>query len=129
MFGKIVALFCTLAFAGMNCGCQARMIELRANSEVVIDRVIDMEGSRINIPEHVTINFKNGGCLKNGELIGNKTKIVGCNHAIFDNIIISRDWNVRNITTKMFFDLSEVNSLKNVVALASPDVDNVLSIV
>ena len=112
----------------MNGSCQTTMIDIKANSEIVIDRVIDMEGAIVKIPERVTILFKKGGCLKNGELVGSNTKIIGCNHSIFDNVSISGDWNVRYITTEMFCDLSRVNSLKDVVALASPNVDNVLTI-
>lgn len=121
-------IIAALLFAGMNGSCQASMIELKPNSEVIIDSKIDMEGAKVIIPEFVTINFKKSGCLKNGELVGNKTKIIGWNNDIFDQITLSGDWDVRYISTDMFCDLSEVNSLKNVVALSSPDVDNVLSI-
>lgn len=126
--GKVLAIITALLIAGMNGSCQARKIDFKANSEVIIDREIDMEGVKVNIPEQVTINFKKGGCLKNGELVGNKTRIVGHNHAIFDHVTISGDWDVRYISTDMFCDLSEVNSLKNVVSLASPNIDNVLTV-
>ena len=126
--GKVFSIIIALLIAGMNGSCQASMIDIKANSEVIIDRVIDMEGTKVILPEQVTLYFKKGGCLKNGELVGNKAKIVGHKHAIFDNVTISGVWDIRYISTDMFCDLTEVNSLKNVVALASPDVENVLTI-
>lgn len=75
------------------------------------------------IPVNVVLCFK-GGKFKNGELVGNKTKIIGDTNNIFEYVTISGSWNVNNIHTDMFVNLYNENALKNVFALSSSTVKN-----
>ncbi len=83
---------------------------------------LDLEGKTYQIPKGVTIRQK-GGVIKNGALIGNRTKLIS-KKAIFDKVTIKGTWSVEVISTNLFKDLNYINSLRDVVALASPTVTN-----
>ena len=92
------------------------------NGEVLIEDVIDLKNKSCLLPPNITLRFKDG-CVKNGTLIGNKTKIkttITC----FNRVKIEGTWNVPVIKSSMFGDLSYDNALKDVVALANPEVKN-----
>ncbi len=87
---------------------------------------IDLKGQTYKLPENVTIRQKSG-VIKNGTLIGNNTKIVS-KGAIFERVSIQGEWNVESVSTNLFRDLSCHNSLRDVLALASPKVKNIVTI-
>lgn len=98
----------------------------KGKSVAIIDSILDLQGRCFRLPNKFSLIFK-GGCIKNGTLIGTNTKIVGTKN-IFDSVTIKGSWSIENISTSMFSNLRDPNSLRNVFALASADVDNVIHI-
>ena len=91
-------------------------------NRIIIDKNLDLKGCECKIPVGRTLVFK-GGLIKNGILNGKMTKIE-CKGKAFDKVTIKGSWNVPEISTKLFADLSYENSLRDVVALAHPKVKN-----
>lgn len=114
----------------ISCKAQSTLSQLsfETGGTTLISEKIDMRGQELALPPDVTLKFQNGGCLANGRIIADNTSISGLKQAIFDQVQISGNWNVKYISTDMFKDLSDLNSIKNVFALASGNVDNVLII-
>lgn len=83
---------------------------------------VDLENKQCRLPKGVTINFQ-GGVIKNGTLVGDETRIENTG-VCFDRVRIIGTWNVPEISTSMFKDLDYDNSLKDVMALANPDMTN-----
>ena len=83
---------------------------------------VDLNGKVCRLPANVTMKFC-GGVVKNGALVGDGTKIES-KGACFDRVRILGTWNVPEISTSMFKDLHYNNSLKDVVALTSPEIKN-----
>lgn len=109
-----------------NVKIEAQLFSLKPNSTYDLKRDVDLQGQTISIPKGVTIR-QSGGIIKNGKLIGNKTKIIA-RKAVFDNVSIQGTWDVENISTSLFRDLSYENSLRDVMALASPSQNNYVRI-
>lgn len=101
---------------------KALSINILPNREFIINSDIDLHGKVLLLPKGVTLNFKYG-VFKNGVIIGNYTKIK-CKKQAFDNIEIKGSWNVAQIYSTWFKDLSYVNALQNVIALTNPKVKN-----
>ena len=99
----------------------------KPNTIYVIRYDYCLQGQTIEIPENCVLEF-DGGSLRNGNLNGNNTIIKYNNNYIFDNIDILGTWNVRYISTRMFKNLCEVNSLKNVFNLTSDNYVNEITI-
>lgn len=95
-------------------------------NSLLIEEDIDMNGCVVFMPHAMTICAK-GGIVRNGVVVGSQTKIDG-KDILFDNVTIRGDWNVPEITTSLFKDLSYENALRNVMALASPKVKNTIVI-
>lgn len=91
-----------------------------------IERDVDLKGNACKVPAGVTLSLK-GGKIRNGVLIGNETKIKG-KGKVFDRVTIKGTWNVPYISTSIFESLDYDNSLRDVVALASPNVKNTIVI-
>ena len=100
----------------------ASILGIVDGDKVIIDKDVDLKGYVCKIPVGKTLVFK-GGIIKNGILSGNMTKIE-CKGKAFDKVTIKGNWNVPEISTKLFADLSYENSLRDVVALAHPKVKN-----
>ena len=97
-------------------------LNIKAGDVVEIKQDLNLNGQEVMLPSNVTLSFK-GGVIRNGILTGNDTKIE-CNSYAFDNICIQGTWNVPVIYSKWFKNLDYENSLKNVLALSSPNVYN-----
>ena len=97
-----------------------------AHSVYYLTKDIDLKGQTYILSEDVTIR-QSGGVIKNGTLIGNKTMIHN-SKALFERVSIQGTWYVENISTDFFVDLTYKNSLRDVLALASPDVNNKIMI-
>ena len=89
---------------------------------MVVKDDIDLKNRRCCLPKDVTLRFQ-GGVIKNGTLVGDGTRIENCG-ICFDRVRILGTWDVPEISTSMFKDLDYDNSLKDVVALASPKIKN-----
>ena len=90
--------------------------------KIIIIKDVDLKGYVCKIPVGKTLVFK-GGIIKNGVLYGNMTKI-GCKGKAFNRVTIQGSWDIPEISTKLFVDLSYENSLRDVVSLAHPKVKN-----
>lgn len=98
------------------------LLGIKPNSNYILKDSIDLEGKTYRLPKNVTIIPK-GGCFYNGGLLGCETTIKDTS-CIFDHVTIGGEWNVKQISTSMFKDMGEINSLKNVIALASSNCQN-----
>ena len=103
-----------------------RAFEAKSHSEYILDKTIDLGGEAWLLPEGVTIVCR-GGIFRNGTIAGNSTRIKG-DGTIFDHVRIKGTWNVPQISTSQFRDLSYDNGLRDVLALASLDVQNTVTI-
>ncbi len=101
----------------------AELLGLYPNRVFKIDKTIDLKGKTLNIPSGVLLKFEGNGIIKNGCLKGEKTKIV-CKGIAFDRVRIFGTWEVSEINTSWFKDLSYDNALKDVVALSDPTIKN-----
>lgn len=129
-------LLCFVCISCSSVGKRTSVVPEEQNIEVynfpsndkicIIDSVLDLQSKCFRLPANITLKF-NKGKIKNGTLIGNKTKIIGT-ECIFDNVTINGTWEIEKISTSMFCNLNDTNSLKNVFALASPDVMNEIRI-
>ncbi len=99
----------------------------QANSTYLITDTIDLNGKTLRFPKGVCVKLKNNGVFYNGCLIGDKTVIEG-ESVVFSKVTISGTWIIPVIRTSMFEDLSEDNSLKNVIALTDPSIHNTVVI-
>lgn len=100
----------------------ASILGIVKGDKIIIEKGVDLKGCECRIPAGKTLVFK-GGMIKNGILNGNMTKIE-CKGKAFNKVTIKGSWNVPEISTKLFADLSYENSLRDVVALANPKVKN-----
>ena len=96
------------------------------NNRVVVSGCLDLQGKTKILPNGYTLDIRNGQ-IKNGTLVGNQTKLL-CSDKVFDHIHFKGTWNVPNISTSLFVDLSYENALKDVVSLANPNVRNTIII-
>lgn len=106
--------------------CLSQQIGKIRNKSLVVSADVDLHGSVVNLPKGFTLEIK-GGKIKNGTLVGNQTKVL-CSGKVFDHVHINGTWNVPEISTSMFVDLSYNNALKDVLALAHPKVQNTIII-
>lgn len=94
----------------------------KANSTYTLNKDYDLGGRTYILPQGLTIKMKKG-VFKNGTLIGQNTKIEG-NQPLFDKVTIKGEWNVPLISTSLFINLDYDNSLRDVIALSNPNVNN-----
>ena len=94
--------------------------------KILITQDIDLKGAAYKLPPQKILEFK-GGKIKNGTIIGNQT-MLKCSGKVFDRVQIKGTWNVPEISTSMFTDLSYDNALKDVLALAHSKVQNTIVI-
>lgn len=125
---KTSMLTLILLLAIISCNAQTTLSKLsfKDGKTTIIKNVVDMKGEELLLPKNVTLKFEKGGCLKNGSIIAANTSITGYKQGVFDGVKIAGEWNVKYISTAMFRDISQLNSLQNVFALVSENVDNVL---
>lgn len=112
------------------CSAQTSLSRLcfKEGETTIIKNIVDLKGEEWVLPKNVTLKFEKGGCLKNGLVKADNTSIAGYKQGIFDGVKINGEWNVEYISTDMFKDISQLNSLQNVFALASEKIDNVILI-
>ena len=123
---KNIWFFLLLCFLLNDSFCLAQQIGKIRNKSIVVSTDVDLRGANIDLPKGFTLEVK-GGRIKNGTLIGNQTKLK-CSGKVFDRVQIKGTWNVPEISTSMFTDLSFDNALKDVLALAHPKVQNIIVI-
>lgn len=124
----ITTLVLMLSIISCNAQTSLSRLTFKEGKTTVIKNVVDMKGEELLLPKDVILKFEKGGCLKNGKITAVNTSIAGYKQNIFDGVKIAGEWNVRYISTEMFNDISLVNSLQNVFALASEKIENVIII-
>ena len=95
-------------------------------NRLLIEHDVNLNGAVCILPNDMTLYAK-GGVIRNGVLVGNGTKIQ-TSKAIFDRVSVKGEWNVPDISTTLFANLDYENSLRDVVALANPNVKNLIVI-
>lgn len=93
------------------------------DTAVVISRIVDLNDGICELPQGITLIFKDG-LIKNGTLKGNGNRIIYDKNPVFDHVTIIGEWVVPSITTRMFVKLDGYNSIKNVFALANSKINN-----
>jgi len=124
----IITLVLILGIISCNAQTSLSRLSIKEGKTTIIKNVVDMKGEELVLPKDVTLKFEKGGCLKNGKITAANTSIAGYKLGIFDGVKIAGEWSVKYISTDMFKDISSVNSLQNVFALASENVENVITI-
>lgn len=100
----------------------------KTNTRYVISCVVNLKNKRLTVPSGCTLEFASGGQIVSGYLTGNKTRIEGETDSIFRYTNISGTFDVPQISTRMFEKVTYENALKDVMALANPDVQNTVTI-
>jgi len=100
----------------------------KTNTRYVIKCVVDLKQKRLTMPSGCTLEFASGGQIVSGYLTGTKTRIEGETDSIFRYTNISGTFDVPQISTRMFEKVTYENALKDVMALANPDVQNTVTI-
>lgn len=99
-----------------------KTLPIKANKTYTLKSNWDLKGESYVLPEGVTLKSR-GGVFKNGTLIGNNT-MIDTKNPLFEKVSIMGDWNVSVISTNLFTTLDYENSLRDVLALANPEVEN-----
>ena len=99
-----------------------KILPIQANQTYTLNSNWNLKGETYVLPEGVTLKSR-GGVFENGILIGNNTKI-DTNKPLFEKVSIMGEWNVSEISTNLFTTLDYGNSLRDVLALANPEVEN-----
>lgn len=98
------------------------------NDVFIVKDIIDLKGKTLVLPNNSILRFK-GGMLQNGIVVGENTTLVCSNKdVVFNRVNIKGIWRAPSISTSMFMDLSYDNSLKDVIALTSPNIKNTVVI-
>lgn len=108
-------------------GITPEELGIYTNTRYIVSDIVDLQGKKLDLPKSVTLVF-NGGSIRNGCVIGNDTKIECSYYPIFSNVRIEGSWLVTEISTSMFATLDYVNSLRDVMALSNPLVNNIILI-
>lgn len=99
-----------------------KTLPLKANTTYTLKANWDLKGETYILPKGIILKGK-GGVFTNGILIGNNTKI-DTKVALFDKVLIKGEWDVPEISSSMFVSLDYENSLRDVLALAHPEIMN-----
>ena len=79
----------------------------KPHTTYIVNTVIDLKGETVNLPEECTLVIRKKGCLKNGTLKGNDTRIkVKKRKCHFRDIIISGTWKAPKVYGE-WFDFQE----------------------
>lgn len=100
----------------------AKILGRFLDHKIIVDGNVDLKGCVCVIPPNMLLEVKKGS-IRNGILVGQETKM-NYQGVVFDRITIAGSWNVPIIRSSMFQNLDYENSLKNVMTLASPKVQN-----
>lgn len=112
----------------LACESQTYIDNEPTNNYVCVDDVIDLQGDTLDLSNNSILIFSKYGRIENGTIKGNNSQIIGSKNGIFNNVIIAGTWSVTEISTRLFLDIEKKNSLKNLFALASPEVHNTIII-
>lgn len=92
----------------------------------IVKSTIDLKGKVVELPLNSTIIFRKG-MMKNGTLVGNKSKI-SYSGTIFNAVKIKGSWNIPILHSTMFQDVQEINVLNELIALSNDCLTNIIYI-
>lgn len=119
----MILLFCCFLLLSFN------PVKNNSNEYVVnVDDRIDLKNQTLILPENSFLSFNDSGCIVNGTIRGNSTKITGVRSHLFDNVQIEGSWMIDTIKTDIFKNSSEPNMLRNLLSFTSPTHHNVVII-
>lgn len=107
---------------------QVNSVEFKPDTVLFIDACKNLNGSKWILPKNSTLYFRDGGSVVNGTIDGRNSSIEGTMSGIFSNVTISGLWNVDEIKSSMFTDITKTNVLKQLFALTNNDVANTVYI-
>lgn len=110
------------AYMAIKDTVDAAILGRTEKGQIIVEKDVDLRGAVCKVPKGRGIVIKKG-TIRNGTLIGNNTQLT-CRQNTFDKVTIRGTWNVPEISTKMFANLGYENSLRDVIALAHPKVQN-----
>lgn len=99
------------------------------NSENTIYKIkydFDLNGEKVTLPSGCVLKFE-GGCIRNGWLVGNHTKIIAQKLTIFDSVFIEGTWDVPEITSD-WFACKRDNDLVQAFNLLSEEIPNTITV-
>lgn len=76
-------------------------LRLRPNKEHRIKGNLSLRGDTLRLPENSTLVFK-GGCISDGVIIGDKSRIKGDKHVILKNVELLGTWNNSCVYSEWF---------------------------
>jgi hypothetical protein len=97
-----------------------------ANVVYEIRHDFDLGGAEVHIPADCILDFK-GGTLRNGTLVGDNTGVLYCD-SVFEKINIEGSFNIPEIKSFIFKDITEKNVVRQLFNLTNPNVENVVSL-
>ena len=122
--GSITAfLFLLICFCTDSCSSTKQIDSEKA---FIVNHEIDLKGGTLLLPINGTMVIKEGGCIKNGTIVGRNTQIKSTTTSFFNNIHIDGEWIVPNITCDFFSNINDDDILKEVFALSSAKVHNTI---
>ena len=126
---RLFLLSLCILFCGIVSSAQEKYpLDIKANSTFTVDKVLDLGGKALKLPEGVTLKFGKRGAIVNGVVRGRGTRLDGKAEGIFKGVEIRGSWIVPVISSDMFTDISEENALVQLFALTSPEIGNVVTI-
>lgn len=93
-------------------------------NDYVVNKKIDLRGETLILPQGGVLRFGKNGCLVNGTIKGNNTRIEGAKKGIFEGVRITGEWQVKKICSDYFRDCHKDDVLKEVFALSSANFTN-----
>lgn len=99
------------------------------NSENTIYKIkydFDLNGEKVTLPSGCVLKFE-GGCIRNGRIVGNHTKIIAQKLTIFDSVFIEGTWDVPEITSDWFVCKRD-NDLLQAFNLLSEEIPNTITV-
>lgn len=95
--------------------------ELNSQNLIIIDQLKDLKGERYELPENVSIQFKNNGGFVNGTVVGNNNVIKKGGSNVFHNCIIEGNWRIPYASSEMFDDSMPANLLLSNMQILSKE--------
>lgn len=120
---RVIILFASTCF--VMCSSTKHSV---LGSTYVVDNIVDLKGDTLYLPHNGTLVFKGKGCLKNGTIVGSETKINSSSSPLFEHIHVEGEWVISEIRSDYFKDIADDDVLKEVFALASDKVHNVIKL-
>lgn len=139
---NIISFILSVLFLTISCQCKLNgrdvvygdLVEVSSDSAkidisiycksgvYVIHDTLDLQWKTLYLPADISLDVDKG-LVKNGCIVGSNTRLKYRN-SIFDSVRVKGTWLIPYISTSMFKTLSYDNSLKDVLALANPQMQN-----